>query len=523
MSDDPLFAFNERDARRTAKVVRRVERLPEDFTSNPQPERRFSQSTILAKLTNEVNSKWDAIEVGFDGEDLVELSQPRRWGTGEDELGRLAATFDANSAAEDDIVVVFLKHNINSEGTPQAQWFFGATTPTPIGCHLKFSTEDGDLDVTVISLLGGNADTPMTPGIQSKYLTFFDGPDDDGTFPCLFLDVDCATLPPALSGWGLQIQTPIIVDEPCKMMIDLDDDCDVLNLDVDGLSFDADPLAGNGLINLFDCELSILIDPVCDVLTVGALGLSLDITELAGTGLKEDVLDACQIQLGLDTLAVGDLTTRVDFGFYDGDLAVHHKGQFRDEGGYVTLNNQLLAHNSAEDFVWIDGDEAINLTGATINVLRRFSIELDSSGDNSNSLQFINDKAAPGNNFFYGTNDVGTKNWIDLDTLAGDGITFDTNFDVDPKNSIEINAGQLQLVGDETPVSARKYYGTNTTADNLGYHLGDAVTVVSDIISLTVSGTTVTINFETIALRVLDGSATPAADTATHIGEECTT
>ena len=436
MANEELFAFNKRDGKRIAKSVRRTERSFEGSTSNPQPPDFSGKRVVLVKLTNKIEGipeKWAAIEVGYDttsgtGLELEELPNPRVWGSGSD-LGFIQTTFSPNTAVEGDVVQVFLKYNVDQEtgvGRRTAQWFLEAHHVIELGCHVLFDDE-GNLTTTVVTLLGGNAQIPEDP-LLSKYLIFFDGPDNDGTFPCLFIDLNCEILVADLSGFGLKIQDPPVVDEPCKIQIEIDDtSCDALQVDEFGLSFDADPLAGNGLVNLFDCELSILIDPACNALSVGPLGLLLDLVVLTGVGLKEGA-GPCEIQLGFDTLTDGDLTTRVDFAFFDGDIGAHRKGQFRDEGGYVTLNNQLLAHNSAEDFVWIDGDEAINLTGNTINVLHRFSIDRDIP---TNSLEFVNDVDLPGNNFFYGTNDIGTKNWIDLESLAGAGISFDNNFDLD--------------------------------------------------------------------------------------------
>ena len=393
------------------------------------------------------------------------------------------------------------------------------------GCHLEFSVEDGDLDVTVITLLGGNTTDPEDPMIKSIYLDFFDGPDNDGTFPCLFLDLNCETLVADLAGDGLKVQTPPVVDEPCKIQIEIDDSsCDALFVDEFGLSFDAEPVAGQGLRNLFDCQLDVFIDPDCDTLDFDLVtdGLFIDIVALAGPGLKEGVVDECKIQLGIDTLPETDLSTRDQFAFFNEDTGIHEKSKFRDAPFYVTLDNQLLAHRGNEDFNWITADEAINLTDQTINVLHRFSIDRDVP---TNSLEFVNDVDIPGNNFFYGTDDAGIKNWIDFDTLAGSGLSFGTDFSVDVKNSIEIDVGELQLVGDEAIVAAKKYYGTAAAVGpaGLGYHEGEAITVVQDIVSLVVSGTTVTINFKTVDLKVLDNGGTPADDTALGSGGECTT
>ena len=38
----------------------------------------------------------------------------------------------------------------------------------------------------------------------------------------------------------------------------------------------------------------------------------------------------------------------------------------------------------------------------------------------TNSLEFVNDVDIPGNNFFYGTDDAGIKNWIDFDDDEGE-------------------------------------------------------------------------------------------------------
>ena len=403
MADD-LYSFNERDGRRIAHTVRRVEQNPEDQTSNPQPGRRFTQPHILAKLTSVVNNLWDATEVGYDGTSLIELPDPRRWGIGQDTLGRLRPTFDDNSAAEDDIVIVFIKHDFTEGSIKDAQWYFQATTPISIGCHLEYSLEDGDLDVSVITLLGGVPPPAEDPMIKAKYLNFFDE-DDEGPFPCLFIDVDCETLPPALAGWGLKIQDPIITDEPCKMMIDLNDSCAVLLLDVDGLYLDAEPMAGAGLVNLFDCELSADLGNGLDFagnkivvlarpsggLDVAATGVYLDVFDLVANASPSWDGDYLAFSNTVDTL--NERATFEDF---------LQATPFFDQNKSQGIGNQFGG------IAWQEWNEGLQTNGTTIDVDYKNSIEVDGVNPDK-QLQLVGDLDTPGNRYFYGTNGSGVK------------------------------------------------------------------------------------------------------------------
>ena len=480
MANEELFAFNKRDGKRIAKSVRRTERLFEGSTSNPQPARRFSSPVILAKLQKEFSSRWDAIEVGFDGSGvgpgsggLVELPNPRKWGTGEDELPRLRPTFDANSAAKGDIVVVFLKHSIRDFGAT-AQWYFGATTPTPIGCHLQFNLENGDLDVTVITLLGGNTTDPEEPNIQSKYLIFSEG--EDEVFECLFLDVDCETLPPGLSGDGLTAQLPVIVDEPCKIMIDIDDtSCDALQVDEFGLSFDADPLAGPGLVNLFDCELSILIDPACNALSVGPLGLLLDLVLLAGDGLKEGAgpcelevdidkgikFDGNQVVLGIDTLTnpAGFDPFASTFAYFEPISGNHHRIELDSAVEafllYAAGSDQVLGHVATGSVGWFDAGAGITFTASLI-ALDIFDLDTNATPSMTsdyfgfaNNLDIDNEKCTLTNIF-----DVATST-----------VTAITSMRLDGSNNLQIKTTDFDVYNPQPETSSWTTVTGWTTSD----------------------------------------------------------
>jgi hypothetical protein len=103
------------------------------------------------------------------------------------------------------------------------------------------------------------------------------------------------------------------------------------------------------------------------------------------------------------------------------------------------------------------------------------SIEVDTG-----SLQLVGDSAAPGNGRYYGTDGSGTRGFHSLP--SGDGVTV--------KNSIEVDDDDLQLVGDAAAPGNSKYYGTNASGTK-GFH---------DQLILTTGNT------DTTAGRALDAS-----------------
>ncbi len=377
-------------------------------------------------------------------------------------------------------------------------------------CHLDRT--GNNINVNTASLVGdpGETGTPLSEYLVADFTGFVCGfldLDKDKLFTdvtelsdCLSWDGVTLTVDPdcvgdinigcGLSGTGTVLD-PFIInntdlidadggleegDGTCDLKIKLVEECGIeslLTLQVGGLGFDldklVDPTGAGGLENLFDCLINIKLDTDCNVFTLSTDGLGFDSASLLGTGLVN---------------------------LFDCEMAV-------------------------------DIGDGLGFNGNKIDVNTKRSIEID-----ADFLQLVGDVDVVPVFSFYGTSGSvgpGGLGYKPLDNLAGTGLAFDAIngwLETDPTDSIEntglLTGDQFHLRGDEAAPTARKYYGTNTTNDNLGYHLGDAVTLVTDITSLSVSGTTVTINFETIAARILDGSATPAADTATHTAEECT-
>jgi len=71
------------------------------------------------------------------------------------------------------------------------------------------------------------------------------------------------------------------------------------------------------------------------------------------------------------------------------------------------------------DFTQLTGPQTTNLTNilnGNVQVLTTNSVAGD--GTLGNELQLVNDAAAPGNNFYYGTDGTGTKGWFTADNLS---------------------------------------------------------------------------------------------------------
>lgn len=146
------------------------------------------------------------------------------------------------------------------------------------------------------------------------------------------------------------------------------------------------------------------------------------------------------------------------------------------------------------------------------------SIEVDAG-----ELQLVGDEASPGNSKYYGTDGAGAKGFHDLPAGGGGGHTIkdtdgtaltqrdtlkfkgyltavdnptseETEADIDPTtvedikdivdNSIEVNTGKIQLVGDAAAPGNNKVYGTDASGVK-GWKADPAGTPVSSIDDLT--------------------------------------
>jgi len=182
-------------------------------------------------------------------------------------------------------------------------------------------------------------------------------------------------------------------------------------------------------------------------------------TDDSGTKGWHDFIDADK---GVTSITVGDASSGyLDDKIVDGDGI--SSSILTDGGGNQTL------------------DLAVNVKN---------SIEID-----SDSLQLVNDETSPGNAKFYGTDNSGTKGWLDFPEVAGntlsisasdtdsdyldskliDGVGILTTINSDStgletldisvrvQKSIEIDNDFLQLENDETSPGNAKFYGTDNS------------------------------------------------------------
>jgi hypothetical protein len=128
--------------------------------------------------------------------------------------------------------------------------------------------------------------------------------------------------------------------------------------------------------------------------------------------------------------------------------------------------------NVTLDITTNPGEIIISAAGAAGPTAKN-SIEID-AGD----LQLVNDLLAPGNNFYYGTDGTGTKGYHALPVATPNTDETVKASPTDPtagyldakvKNSVEVDADQIQLDGDSPAPGPSRYYGTN--AGNVkGFH-----------------------------------------------------
>ena len=303
---------------------------------------------------------------------------------------------------------------------------------------------------------------------------------------CLDLDINCGL---KINAGQLEVDNTDLVDPvgglevgagSCDLKIKLDSSpCTFFSLSNGGLKFLPTPLVGNGLV--LDgglCKLNILIDPVseCNALSVTAAGLKFTkpvaqagkgLVAVANCGLDLDVADPC-------------------------------------------------------DALFLDGENGNKLTFKTANIVDLLGgLTVISNPVDVCTLGILLDNASCN---FFSLSNVGLK--FDPTPLQGAAIILNgCALDVRRKRSIIIDADELMLAGDLEDPGIRRYWGTasNGLQAGKGFHQGDLQTVVTEITNITVSGTTVTINYKDKDVRVLDNTGTETNRTALGSGGECTT
>jgi hypothetical protein len=142
-------------------------------------------------------------------------------------------------------------------------------------------------------------------------------------------------------------------------------------------------------------------------------------------------------------------------------------------------DHQLVGDAATPGNRKVYGTDAAGVKGWQDDPIERSknSIEVDDG-----ELQLVGDEATPASGRFYGTDGDGNKGWQGLPgggqvntVVGGDGISVDSStasapeVSIDVKNSVEVDAGEVQLVGDAATPGNNKYYGTDG-AGVKGFH-----------------------------------------------------